>query len=120
MSLASRVMLRELSEYAKKKGGHDFANELHNLFSEMKSISSDEQAFEVRDIFIADIKKIPSVTIKEYDNKFHISVSDRIFRVYCDRNKQNNLFLVVDYWRKNSHYYCYQKLSENLTITSFG
>ncbi len=120
MSRTARVLLRELLEYVQKKGGPIFATEIRILFSKMSSATSDKQILEIRDQYIAFIKEQKSVQLKFKDHKIYLTVSDKVFRIYCDRNKEQKLFLVIDYWRKNKHNYCYQLLSNNITIASFG
>lgn len=120
MSRAIRVLLKDVLVYAQKKGGSDFATEMKNLFSDMRSCMSDNGITEVSSKFLATIKEMQFVEIKVRDNKHHLTVSDKAFRIYCARNDKNKLFLVVDYWSHGEHHYCYQLLSNTIAITSFG
>ena len=120
MSRAIRVLLKDVLVYAQKKGSIDFATAMKNLFSDMRSCMSDKGVTEVSSKFLATIKEMKIVEIKVKDDKHHITVSDKTFRIYCARNDEKKLFLVVDYWSYSEHHYCYQLLSNTIAITSFG
>ena len=120
MSRAIRVLLKDVLVYAQKKGGFDFATAMKNLFSDMRSCMSDNGITEVSSQYLATIKEMKFVEVKVRDAKHHFIVSNKTFRVYCARNDENKLFLVVDYWSHGEHHYCYQLLSNTIAITSFG
>ncbi len=119
MSRAVRVLLKELLVYAQKKGGSDFATALGTFFSDMRTCTSDDEITEVTNQYFATIKEMNFVPIQK-DQKYHLTVSDKTFRIYCDRNKQEKLFLVIDYWSHGEHHYCYQLLSNNIAIALSG
>lgn len=94
-----------------------FSGAVKKLFDGMKYCSTDDGFNNIITTFLDNIREICEIT--KQSDKYYIVINKQKIIIYLGENPQGSRFIVISYLDKQEIYY-YQKLSKDISITSFG